>query len=550
MPPASAGTLRAAGTGQRGYPMHTQDHASDPFVQPTEQGARRPALDPAASVLVLDGYTAKLSVVDGRLIAEDSSHGGTRTVALPRATCKTMRILILARSGSISISAVQWLQSLGIHLALLEEHGASIQLSMQTLLSKGQDARLRRAQALALDNGKGIEVARYLLGVKLRGQLHNLVCMGYEIPAAQALCDQVGRAPTIEACSAIESRMASIYWDCWAVLDCKWAGRGQATIPQHWRSAGQRLNGKRKQRQAITPINALLNYCYKLAEVETVIALHGIGLDPGFGIIHTDHPYRNSMALDCLEAIRPNVDRFILDLIERRAFTKSDFIELSTGECRISPSLRAELASSMAAWRKAIAPVVEHIANLLRPETRIGIKLVRTPLTNENMRAAQAKMKNRRLADMLANASPADSSELGPLPLSWPAILATIQEAPTALLVHATGLSHRYINRVKRGEKRPRVQHWSAMYRTAQRVMLSNGQAPPRNNADPEPREPASWEELYPLVREAPTARLARATGLTDNYAYEIKSGRRIPHRRHWPTLYQVAREHAGNSAS
>lgn len=45
------------------------------------------------------------------------------------------------------------------------------------------------------------------------------------------------------------------------------------------------------------------------------------------GIVHTDHKYGDSLALDLLEAIRPHVERNILTVPTTRHFPASDFHE-------------------------------------------------------------------------------------------------------------------------------------------------------------------------------------------------------------------------------
>jgi CRISPR/Cas system-associated endonuclease Cas1 len=77
--------------------------------------------------------------------------------------------------------------------------------------------------------------------------------------------------------------------------------------------------GASTTRPAATPINALLNYSYGLAEIECRLAAITVGLDPGMGIVHTDKRNRDSLALDLLEAIRPLVERNVLTLLATRA---------------------------------------------------------------------------------------------------------------------------------------------------------------------------------------------------------------------------------------
>jgi len=81
-------------------------------------------------------------------------------------------------------------------------------------------------------------------------------------------------------------------------------------------------NGNRK---AERPVNAMANYLYALLEIEAILACQVVGLDPGLAIVHSDARGRRSMALDLMEPVRPQIDAFVLDLIDGRTFKKSNF---------------------------------------------------------------------------------------------------------------------------------------------------------------------------------------------------------------------------------
>ena len=70
---------------------------------------------------------------------------------------------------------------------------------------------------------------------------------------------------------------------------------------------------------------------YALVEAETRIGCLIAGLDPGVGIVHADYRGRDSFALDLMEAVRPQVDGYVLDLAEQRVFRASDFHETRKG---------------------------------------------------------------------------------------------------------------------------------------------------------------------------------------------------------------------------
>jgi CRISPR associated protein Cas1 len=121
------------------------------------------------------------------------------------------------------------------------------------------------------------------------------------------------------------------------------------------------------------------------------MACHALGLDPGLGILHVDRENRDSLALDLLEAIRPDVDRHVLRMVFERTLRASDFHETRTGQClRILPPLTHRLAEACYSLRRAIAPVAEHVAHALASNTERAISR-RTPLTQAN----QARVRER-----------------------------------------------------------------------------------------------------------------------------------------------------------
>ena len=47
-----------------------------------------------------------------------------------------------------------------------------------------------------------------------------------------------------------------------------------------------------------------------------------------------------------MEPVRPAVDTFLLDFLDRHTFTKADVYELLDGQCRVLPPLTEQLAQT------------------------------------------------------------------------------------------------------------------------------------------------------------------------------------------------------------
>lgn len=228
---------------------------------------------------------------------------------------------------------------------------------------------------------------------------------------------------------------------------------------------------------AITPMHAILNYLYRLAEIETTIALRAVRLDPGLGILHTDKRNRDSMTLDCLEAIRPQIDAYALDLLDTRVFTRRDFVELPDGVCRLLPPFSHELGKSLPRWRKTTAPVAEQIANILRPVNTIGMRKDRTPLTKQTAMQSRARVAIARrtsvggIDEQHHPTMQLPTTTGGRHREQWFADLyPAVRRGSTARLAAATGLTTRYIRHIKRGTYVPDPRHWATI-----RHIVDNG---------------------------------------------------------------------------
>src|SRR6266545_3958545 len=234
--------------------------------------ASLPLFNPQASTIVVDGSYASIRVEHGHLQIEDGSPDRRRVLRLSRAYSRGKRILLLAWHGIITLDAMQWCQALDIELVMFDPR-------MQDVILYGgkmhNDARLRRAQALATTNEHGLAITRYLLGEKISGQRDLLTLMERSVPRADELCYEIEEAASISACHRLESEAAVTYWRQWVDMPLQWHGAASRDIPAHWRTVGTRRSSRSQRssdsqaQHAITPTHAILNYCYRLAEIET-----------------------------------------------------------------------------------------------------------------------------------------------------------------------------------------------------------------------------------------------------------------------------------------
>jgi len=221
------------------------------------------------------------------------------------------------------------------------------------------------------ETGVGLQIVRELLTSKLEGQLTLLQhSLPRHAPAAHAVerrLQGLQKVDSIGAALALEAKAASTYWARWQELPVQFARIDERKVPKHWLTFGDRHSPlSASPRKAATPASAILNYLYALAEFECRLAALAVGLDPGLGWAHRDTPYRDSAALDLLEALRPAVDEHLLDLLETRTFSRKEFAELPNGQVRLMPNLAHVLATStLPTWERMASSRAEIVAKIL-----------------------------------------------------------------------------------------------------------------------------------------------------------------------------------------
>jgi CRISPR associated protein, Cas1 family len=341
--------------------------------------------------------------------------------------------------------------------------------------------------------------------------------------------DRLVDAERLDKVRYLEAEAAAVYWNAWREVPVFFPRQDAKRVPDHWLRFGSRhspLTGQ--SRLAVNPPNAILNYCFALAESECRLALSACGLDPGLGFIHVDTPNRDSLALDLLETIRPSVEAWVLTWILREPLRRSDFFETATGNCRLMSGLCSQLSETAPTWGRLVAPWAEYVARALwtaasRP------KSPPTRLTQRHKREAKGR---------------------SPLPPALPAPKRDnlcrgcgklIARGRSNCAQCATGeSSKRMIQMAQLGRMATHTPRAEALRSATQRrhaVALKTW----RRSDHP------GWltEEFYvtkiePTLRDFSVPSIASALGVSLPYATDIRAGRRRPHPRHWQALAEL----------
>jgi CRISPR-associated endonuclease Cas1 len=481
-----------------------------------------------AGVCVADGFGVKVTVERGALVVHDGIGSHRRTRRYERASHGLRRLVLLRPEGFVTFEALRWCSALGVAVVVLGAKGADLVSTPRV----GDDARLRRQQAVALSQPVGLGVARYLLGAKLRGQAqlvsehfpdaqcHLPGMDSYEVPSVIAkLAGDLDGAGSVEEARQYEASAASEYFATWVgrpQASPVFVAKDRARVPPGWSAYDGRRSAlirSRGNQRAAHPTNALLNYAFALLEAEATLACQVVGLDPGLGVVHSDVKARASMALDVMEPARPKVEAFVLELLRSRPFRKAEFVELPDGQLRLRAPLTHELAEAMPQMARWVAPHAEAVAHMLGAAME-GKYEPATPLTGAKHRRAAAEVKARKGQGPSRPKRPKDPRNTGR------------PREPRSERAVAERL----------GVARGRVRR--ARLLRVPFVTLAEGGRTHHLNGDPDRFAPLRDALVAAGVSEAV---VARACGVSPSAAWYWLAGRHTPRVRHWPALAELA---------
>jgi len=322
-------------------------------------------------------------------------------------------------------------------------------------------------------------------------------------------------------------RAAEQYWSAWNdAVRISFAAKDRRRIPEHWLTFGGRtspLVGAGTNRHAATPTNAMINFGMRLAEIETTLACHALGLDPYLGLAHANHPHRPAFVLDLMETVRGVVEETVWQLTMSRTFRKADFGEGSNGEVRLLNPLTHQLATALLpSLRTAVAPVAEDVAQTLL-EAVDSTATVPTPLTRRNHRAQQAV---RREGVRPERRTPPAMTQLWTCPQCG---------GPVSNNKHVR--CQDCINADPRQTAELRGRRGNAIA-ARKRTNTAWQEAGGLGDFDPN-----AWEHIAAGLKTVKLNDITKATGLSKGFASTIRSGKYRPHPSHWPALAALTQE-------
>jgi CRISPR-associated endonuclease Cas1 len=485
-----------------------------------------------SGVLVLNGYGIRVQVHAGHLLLHDGIADERRTIRLPRVNHGLKRLVMIGSDGFITLEALRWLADQDAAFVMLERDGSVLATTGPV---RPSDARLRRAQALAIHSGDAQRIARELISQKLLGQekvVREKLLDSESADEISNLRSQLANAETIPAVRLVEAQAGAVYWSAWRDLPISFPKNDMPRVPGHWRTFGTRqspLSGS--PRLAANPSGAMLNFLYGLLESEARLAAAALGLDPGLGMLHVDTPNRDSLACDLMEPVRPQVDAFLLDWITRQPLKREWFFERRDGNCRLIGSFATRLSETAPTWGRAVAPLAEWVARALWSSTS---------------KAARKSVPATRLTQR--HRSEARGEAYAPVTKPAPAPEKICRTCGVALKegkIHCASCagaeaSKRMIEIARLGRVATHTPEAEAL-RSASRLRHAAALKAWQPSEHPNWLTESGYQEkIQPALRDFPVSAIASTLGISLPYATDIRAGRRRPHPRHWHALAQL----------
>lgn len=483
---------------------------------------------PQHGVVTLFGYGIKVHVDRGHLTIQDGIGPVRREARLPRIGHGLRRLVVIGADGFVSLGALRWLADQDASFVMLDRDGSILATTGPVSPS---DARLRRAQALAHQSGIAVQIAKDLLDKKLSAQEQLVREKLQNSGAADRIAEMRRGLPvcqSIDALRPLEALAAKAYWSAWRNMRVDFPTRDLPRVPEHWRTFGGRESPlTASPRLAVNPPNAMLNYLYALLESEARLAVAALGLDPGLGVMHFDSPSRDSLASDLMEPIRPRVDAYVLDWIARGPLRREWFFEQRDGNCRLMASFALQLSETASTWGRAVAPLAEQMARMFSASVPKRSKRIfpSTRLTQNSRR------EGRGISTDLSLAAPTR-----PASLCWNCGAST-RGAQYCRACSPMALRENLVNAAKLGRiatHSPKVEALRGATQRRQQLAIRAWK----------PSDLPEWlndkfyrEKILPRLATFTVSAIASVLGVSKPYATDIRSGKRVPHPRHWKRL-------------
>lgn len=264
------------------------------------------------------------------------------------------RIVILDGDGSITLHALEWLSGQGVPLVQIDWSG---EVSSFGNAASAFNPELIKQQLALQSTEHSFTFSKWLVLEKIKYACETLKTISDDSSDAQPFIKKMKEQAvilkknppkTLRELLTLEGIAAAAYFRYWYTLPLRWRGVGRKPIPPEWNQIGTRIGvDKRKNQNAMHPVNAILNYAYAVLENQIRGHVLAAGLDPSIGYMHSSTNSQNAFIYDLMEPLRPIMDKRILEFVLNRTFSPDDFILNKKGIVRLHPQLARYVVKSI-----------------------------------------------------------------------------------------------------------------------------------------------------------------------------------------------------------
>ncbi len=284
-----------------------------PLVPPRDDGVP----------LYVQSYGAKLGRDHNEIVAR------ARGKQLGRARLEETSRVVLMGNVSVSTPLLWELARRDIPVAYHSYggwfHGLFASVSGHNALSRMAQHRVAVEAAGSLGIAQRLVVGK-ILNCRVLLRRNGRGVPGEVLLRLRELATDAGRASDIPTLMGVEGGAARMYFQQLPRMI-------KGELRERFRFEG------RNRRPPRDPVNALLSFAYACLARELTTIIHGVGLDPYVGFLHSPRPGRPALALDMMEEFRPVVaDSAVISAINNGVVQPGDFIERSTGVAIDNPA--------------------------------------------------------------------------------------------------------------------------------------------------------------------------------------------------------------------
>jgi CRISP-associated protein Cas1 len=312
--------------------------------------------------LILSGHGVRLRVDHGSLLVQD----GFTHYPQQRETWRFFpgewrlpeRIVVLDADGVITFDAFTWLARHDVPLVQINWRGEVINVVGSS--AKTSNPKLIRWQRSTQNKSAALQFAKEMIRKKVVNSIDTLRFL----PKSEAIDLALGRIrqelrllmrrppSLLSQLLGIEGKVGLAYFQALRTLPVRWREVDRNPIPDDWIWFGRRASKVgdlyHPNRNAVHPVQAMLNYAYGVLESHVRMQVVAVGLDPKIGFFHGRRKNKDGLVYDLMEPFRPIIDMEVLKFVQAHVFQRADFTIRSDGVCRLNPQVAKQIVTLIA----------------------------------------------------------------------------------------------------------------------------------------------------------------------------------------------------------